>query len=176
MKPWPLLFATLFLSSCQCHREPDAAAQQTAGAAAIEAKSTPSAPAEDAAVLRAKQANQAQAQAFAAAVSAVHSYLAALPRGEQGDANTFWTGGRPSPVPDDANLREVQGLDSMRIQTSVPTALDRELPTRAVEVPVTLTARTAQGTRHFSGWYRLRPRVDGSGWEITSASLQPALD
>lgn len=174
MKPWPLLFATLFLSSCQCHREPDADAPQTAGAAAIGAKkTTPSAPAEDAATL---QANHAQAQAFAAAVSTVHSYLAALPRGEQGDANTFWTGGRPSPVPDDANLREIQGLDSMRIQTSVPTALDRELPTRAVEVPVTLTARTAQGTRHFSGWYRLRPRVDGSGWEITSASLQPALD
>lgn len=175
MKPWLLLFATLCLSSCQCHREP-AATQRSAGATAIDAEPASSAATDDPAVLQAQQANQAQAQAFAAAVSTVHSYLAALPRGEQGDANTFWTGGRPSPVPDDANLRQLQGLDSLRIQTEWPSALDRELPTRAVQVPVKLTARTPEGTRHFSGWYRLRPRVDGSGWEITSAALQPTLD
>ncbi|HEY0334377.1 MAG TPA: hypothetical protein VGC74_11805 [Stenotrophomonas sp.] len=106
----------------------------------------------------------------------MHRYLAALPRGSQGDADTLWTGGRPSPVPDDANLRSVQNLRSLRVENDTPVALDRESPPRAIEVPVRLLVRTDEGNRRFTGWYRLRPRVDGSGWEITSASLQPALD
>ncbi|MEE7547681.1 hypothetical protein HF319_12105, partial [Xanthomonas sp. Kuri4-1] len=78
--------------------------------------------------------------------------------------------------PDDANLRALTGLISLRVQNAAPLALDREQPPRAVEVPVTLLARTDRGTRRFTGWYRLRARVDGRGWEITSAALQPVLD
>lgn len=176
MKLWPLLFAVLCLPGCQCHRQPDAAGPAAVDAAAANAAPQAVPATEDPAVLQAQKANREQAQALAAAGTTVHSYLAALPRGEGGKADAFWTGGQPAPVPDDANLRQVQDLSSLRIETGIPTALDRELPTRAVEVPVELTARTAQGVRRFSGWYRLRPRVDGTGWEITSASLQPALD
>ncbi|HBK45534.1 MAG TPA: hypothetical protein DDZ67_03700, partial [Xanthomonadaceae bacterium] len=106
----------------------------------------------------------------------VHGYLAALPDPDRDGSDAFWTGGKAPPHPDDANLRAIEGLRSLRVENGAPLALDSEDPPRAVEVPVRLTAGTHEGRRIFTGWYRLRARVDGNGWEITSASLQPALD
>jgi hypothetical protein len=54
--------------------------------------------------------------------------------------------------------------------------LDRQLPADTLEIPVELSADTAQGLLRAGGWYRLHRRLDGSGWEITSASLRPHLD
>jgi hypothetical protein len=170
-----MLFAMLWLGGCSCHRDPEVAAQPdaTPEAASVPADTEDTAPdpdaAQDAAARRARNA------AFAAAVSVVHGYMTALPA-RTGEADAMWTGGRPSPVPDDANLRSLEGLNSLRVESGEPTALDKASPPEAVEVPVKLTARMSGGNRHYTGWYRLRPRVDGSGWEITSASLQPTLD
>lgn len=174
IKQGVMLCALLCLGGCSCHRTPDA---ETPAAAEVADADTPEQgeiaddpqPAQDAAARRARNA------AFSAAVSAVHQYLAALPA-RTGEADAMWTGGRPSPVPDDANLRALEGLNSLRVETDEPSALDKASPPEAVEVPVRLTARMAGGNRHYTGWYRLRPRVGGDGWEITSASLQPALD
>jgi hypothetical protein len=162
------------LAGCSCQRTPDP----------LDSKATTAPPAasatvadDDAAPADAANAAERHArdQAFSAAVSVVHRYLTALP-GTRSDADAMWTGGRPSPVPDDANLRSLEGLQSLRIETDEPLALDQLSPPEAVEVPVRLTARMAGGNRHYTGWYRVRPRVGGSSWEISSASLQPTLD
>lgn len=162
------------LAGCSCHRTPDPqataeAVDPEAAASTVAADDTPPAEGETAAQRHARD------EAFSAAVSVVHRYLTALP-GTRAEADALWTGGRPSPVPDDANLRSLEGLQSLRIESDEPLALDKISPPEAVEVPVRLTARMAGGNRHYTGWYRVRPRVGGDGWEITSASLQPALD
>ncbi|WP_237642490.1 hypothetical protein [Stenotrophomonas panacihumi] len=170
-----MLFALLWLGGCSCHRDPEATAipEPAPEAAALPADNDEAAPETDAAPSAAER--RARNAAFSAAVSVVHAYITALPA-RTGEADAMWTGGRPSPVPDDANLRSLEGLNSLRIESGEPTALDKNTPPQAVEVPVKLTARMSGGNRHYTGWYRLRPRVDGSGWEITSASLQPTLD
>lgn len=162
------------LAGCSCQRTPDP--QESKAKTEPQAASATIAD-DDAAPAEATSAAQRHArdQAFSAAVSVVHRYLTALP-GTRGEADAMWTGGRPSPVPDDANLRSLEGLQSLRIETDEPLALDTLSPPEAVEVPVRLTARMAGGNRHYTGWYRVRPRVGGSSWEISSASLQPTLD
>lgn len=175
MRRWPVMFALpLLVAGCSCRREPDApeaglpppaaaVAPDAAGSASPAAAAPPSSP------------RDRSAPAFGAAASTVHAYLAALPNpGPASDA--FWSGGKPAPRPDDAVLRTLADLHSLRVENDAPHALDREDPPRAIEVPVRLTALTAEGRRRFSGWYRLRARIDGQGWEITSASLQPVLD
>jgi hypothetical protein len=68
-------------------------------------------------------------------------------------------------------------MQALRIRNERPEPLDSELPSRAVEVPVQLRVTLdSGGSRQLVGWYRLRRKVDGSGWEITSASLQPRID
>ena len=47
---------------------------------------------------------------------------------------------------------------------------------RAYEIPVRLRLETGSGLARIQGWYRLRARIDGQGWEITSAQLDPVLD
>ncbi len=170
-----MLFALVWLGGCSCHRDPEATASpepkpETATVSAEREDATP-----DAAAAQSAAERRARNAAFSAAVSVVHGYMAALPA-RTGEADAMWTGGHPSPVPDDANLRSLEGLHSLRVETGEPTVLDKVTPPEAVEVPVKLTARMGDGNRHYTGWYRLRPRVDGSGWEITSASLQPTLD
>ncbi len=64
----------------------------------------------------------------------------------------------------------------MRIDTGTPVALDREQPPRALEVPVRLRLNDAAGAHVLEGHYRMRLRIDGHGWEITSAELHPRLD
>ena len=67
-------------------------------------------------------------------------------------------------------------IRTLRVDNQAAIALDQEDPPRSLEIPVRLRLGTGQGNRILLGWYRMRPRVDGTGWEITSASLQPAID
>lgn len=120
--------------------------------------------------------NDAAARAeFAKASATVHRYLGALPGAARADADALWTGGRPSPVPDDAALRGITNIQSMRINNDPPIALDQQHPPRLIEVPVQLTVRTTAGTQRLVGAYRLQPRAGSDTWEIYSATLQPVL-
>ncbi|MBB4730622.1 hypothetical protein [Xanthomonas arboricola] len=168
------------IAGCSCHRSADketgnaaasshiAAATQTPTTAT--AGNTPARPASDAtpddAVARAN---------FAKASATVQRYLGALPGAARGDADALWSGGRPAPVPDDAALRGIGNIQSMRINNDAPIALDQEQPPRRIEVPVQLIVRTDTGTQRLVGTYRLQPRSGSDDWEIYSATLHPVL-
>ncbi|WP_102251599.1 hypothetical protein [Xanthomonas arboricola] len=112
---------------------------------------------------------------FAKASATVQRYLGALPGAARGDADALWSGGRPAPVPDDAALRGIGNIQSMRINNDAPIALDQEQPPRRIEVPVQLIVRTDTGTQRLVGAYRLQPRSGSDDWEIYSATLHPVL-
>ncbi|WP_286075210.1 hypothetical protein [Stenotrophomonas sp. 59] len=77
---------------------------------------------------------------------------------------------------DDAAIRQLQGLRTLRLDSGTPLARDDRQPSRLLEVPVRLRATTAQGTFRFGGWYRVQPSPDGRAWQIQSAQLRPTLD
>lgn len=111
------------------------------------------------------------------AASTVHAYLHALLQGEQGDSDSYWTGGHAPPRPDDALLRAILAdIRGLRINNELPIPLDQEQPTQSLEIPVHLRITTDDGPRNLRGWYRVRLRVDAGSWELTSASLQPVLE
>ncbi|ATS21974.1 hypothetical protein XppCFBP6982P_03555 [Xanthomonas phaseoli pv. phaseoli] len=112
---------------------------------------------------------------YAQASATVQRYLGALPGAARAQADALWTGGRPPPVPDDAALRAIANIQSMRINNDPPFALDQAQPPQRIEVPVQLTVRTTTGTQRLVGAYRLQPRAGSDGWEIYSATLQPVL-
>lgn len=118
----------------------------------------------------------ATSAAAQAAVSTLHAYLGALPGPDRSRADAYWAGTGPGQRPGDAALRAIADLRSMRIQNEPPLALDRQSPPGAYEIPVDLRLDTDTGPGRMTGSYRLRARVDGQGWEITSASLQPVMD
>lgn len=91
------------------------------------------------------------------ASATVHRYLGALPGAARADADALWTGGHPSPVPDDAVLRGITNIQSMRINNDPPIALDQQHPPKLIEVPVQLTVHTTTGTQRLVGAYRLQP-------------------
>jgi hypothetical protein len=105
----------------------------------------------------------------------VRKYLYALLGSDRTTSDSYWRGGSTGSRPDDQVLRVLPQLKSLRVDTAQPVARDTEQPSRLREVPVKVRALTAEGTLHYQGWYRLEPRADGSGWEITGASLQPVL-
>lgn len=105
----------------------------------------------------------------------VRHYLNAVMRGDRAAADAFWSTGR-SLGADDAALRDLPGLRTLRVETDAPIARDEDQPSRLREVPVRIRAATVDGVQRYKGWYRLRPKPDGSGWEIHAASLQPMLD
>lgn len=77
---------------------------------------------------------------------------------------------------DDAAIRQLQDLRTLRLDSGTPLARDGRQPSRLLEVPVRLRATTAQGTFRFGGWYRVQPSPDGRAWQIQSAQLRPTLD
>ena len=168
-----LALLVLPLAQCSCQRGADTASNVPApeGTAPVTLPSD----APDAAARAALQA-QASVLAAQAASSTLHAYLGALPEADRSRADAYWAGGGPGSMPGDAALRTIPGLRSMRIRNEPPVALDRESPPRAYEIPVDLRLDAAAGPRQMRGWYRMRARIDGQGWEITSASLEPVLD
>ncbi|WP_343237602.1 hypothetical protein [Xanthomonas euvesicatoria] len=174
-----MLVVAAALSGCSCHRTGDpqanvASATHAASASrpldnaatgTATASPAPAADPTDAIAL----ANYAQASAT------VQRYLGALPGAARAQADALWTGGRPPPVPDDAALRAIPNIQSMRINNDPAFALDQAQPPQRIEVPVQLTVRTTTGTQRLVGAYRLQPRAGSDGWEIYSATLQPVL-
>lgn len=77
---------------------------------------------------------------------------------------------------DDAAIRQLQDLRTLRLDSGTPLARDGRQPSRLLEVPVRLRATTARGTFRFGGWYRVQPSPDGRAWQIQSAQLRPTLD
>lgn len=167
----PILLV-LPLAHCSCQRQPAAETPVTiASEATLSDADAGATPETDAAT-----GTRATASAAEQAASTLHAYLGALPGADRSRADAYWAGASPGTPAGDALLRGIADLRGMRIQNDAPVALDRESPPRAFEIPVRLRLDTEAGQGRIQGWYRLRARVDGQGWEITSASLQPALD
>ena len=70
-------------------------------------------------------------------------------------------------------MRELEGLQAVRIVNQPTVYLEQPSPPDALEIPVELRIRDSGGSRELTGWYRTRR--DGTQWQITSASLAPAL-
>lgn len=105
----------------------------------------------------------------------VRNYINVLLRPDRAASDAFWRGGSAGSRPDDHVLRGIPDLRTLRVDTELPIARDTVVPSRLREVPVRVRAVTAENTFYYDGWYRLQPRADGSGWEITGASIQPVL-
>jgi hypothetical protein len=106
------------------------------------------------------------------AASLIHEYLGALAARDLALADARWRGGRPPPVADDALLRNLPELHSMKIRNAAPVPLDEAFPTRSVEVPVTLRLISPQGqARYYDARYRLARTLDDRDWQISSASV-----
>ncbi len=177
MRAVPLLIATTLLAGCSCQRSPEAAQLAPAASAATSAGVPTEPPTQtDPADNSQAQNTDAAAKRGTVAAPVIHAYLQALFE-NNGQADAFWAGGRPSPQPDDAGLRAVlPTMNSLRVHNGTTIALDRESPPQALEIPVDIRLGSDAGNQRFKGWYRVRPRIDGDGWEITSASLQPELN
>ncbi len=179
MRGWQLLLGSVLLAGCSGQRPP---AEDTTAPATQQASSTrPAAAATAATSAVATPTTNAEAAArssgFVEAVSTLHRYIGALPGADRAAADALWTGGRPAPVPDDAVLRSLQDIQSLRIDTDPPVALDTNTPPQRIEVPLRVTVRTRAGIESFSGAYRLQTRAASgdANWEIYSASLHPQL-
>ncbi|MFI8719993.1 hypothetical protein ACIGHF_19160 [Stenotrophomonas sp. NPDC077464] len=168
----PLLFA-----GCSCQPDPVAGEARTDAAPAA----TTSGSAEQVSAARPETDASAAAALSAVAPDApnegviVRNYLYALLGSDRSASDAYWSGGRTGSRPDDAALRNIHDLRSLRVDVDSPIARDTAQPSRLREVPVRVRAITGTGTFRFQGWYRLQPRPDGSGWEIQAASLQPVL-
>ena len=164
----------LVLGGCSCSRDPG---QDSAKTAALATTDTSDQGADElAAQVASAKMDRARAAAMSEAASTVHAYLAAIAAKDWNKADAYWTGGKPPPRADDYAVRGIEDLRSLRINNDAPKPLDSESPPRSLEVPVDLRVRKDTGTQTITGWYRLRRKVGGDGWEITSASLQPAMD
>ncbi|MGH8026732.1 MAG: hypothetical protein ACREO0_08390 [Pseudoxanthomonas sp.] len=173
MRGW-LLVAIVFLGGCSCSRSPTAEPEASKSPPTQAPRPQETVAAEEQASLdRARAKNSA---ALSQAASTLHAYLAATAAKDWGKADAYWVGGKPPPRPDDYSVRGIQDMGSMRIDSETPKPLDEELPTRAVEIPLTLRVQGDTGMREIKGWYRLRRKVSDDGWEITSASMRPSLD
>lgn len=172
-----LLIFSVFIGGCSCQRTP-LPGEVAPPPAAITAAALPAEPAatdggDAAATNPAALAGTAQSSA----TSTLHGYLQALLHSGRAGSDSFWSGGRAPPHPDDSALRALLvQVQDLRIDSDSARPLDQEHPPQTVEIPVRLRVLTRSGTAYLQGYYRLRQRLDGSGWEITSAALQPVLD
>lgn len=169
----PLLFA-----GCSCQPDPAPGETPASAVATDSAAASPqAAPAQgEGLAAMAPPVLSAVAPDAPSETITVRNYIYALLGSDRKRSDAFWSGGHTSARPDDAVLRTIPQLRNLRVDTDIPIARDTAQPSRLREVPVRIRAITADGTFHYNGWYRLQPRPDGSGWEILSASLQPALD
>lgn len=164
-----LAMTSLLLVSCSCERKADPVepASLPANAGEQAAQAAHASPIEDPGAM-------ARSEAVRGAVSEVHAYLRAAAAKDWAAADAFWTGGKSPARPGDQVIRELEGVQTMRIINRPPVYLDQQSPPDALEIPVELRIRDSEGSREITGWYRTRR--DGEQWKITSASLAPALD
>lgn len=170
----PLLFA-----GCSCQPDPTTGARApTPGSAVADAPPAETAALENPGDSLAAIETPALSAVAAGAVdetTTVHQYVVALLDADRSKADAYWSGGHPAPHADDAVLRAIPELRSLRVKTQLAVARDEQQPSRLLEVPVSVRAITADGALTYEGWYRLQPRPDNSGWEIQSASIHPVL-
>lgn len=157
------------------------------------ADATPSATAEVAARTKSQTAAEGDAPAVQAidvdplfaAVAAeaelpagmLNAYVMALLNRDRKAVDAAWTF-PPSDArrADDAALRQLTDVRSLRLTSELPIARDGHQPPQLLEVPVQIRAVTPEGTFRFGGWYRVQPRADRRAWQIQSAQLRPTLD
>jgi hypothetical protein len=173
-----ILLPLLLLGGCSCQRHAD-------DAGSAQADAPPHAPASAAADDAKAGALAAMAPGVLSAVppdaadesTVVRNYFNAVMRRDHAAAAALWSGGAAGR--DDAalhDLMQLPGVRGIRMDSDVPIARDTAQPSRLREVPVTIRVTTAERIVRYTGWYRLQPRADDSGWEIHGASLQPVLD
>lgn len=167
-----LLLSTTLFASCSCQRDADDAQATTSTQQTATQPSDAATSAVDAAAIeKLARLQDARYAAYSDATSAVQSYLAAVGAQDWKKADVFWTNQRPGSG--DADLRALKKVHALRIENDTPEALDKEAVPKALEVPVNLRAsfQDGQPMRRYRGWYRVRKKVSGEGWEITSASI-----
>jgi hypothetical protein len=172
-----LLLLPLLFAGCSCQPEPvaqDAPAQASPTAAALPAAAPDAAAGESLGAVAVPELS-AVAPGATDEVATVHEYIYSLLGKDRSASDAYWTGGSAGTRPDDQLLRAIPELRNLRVKTSAPIARDDKEPSHLLEVPVNIRAMTGEGTLTFTGWYRLQPRPDASGWEIHSASLQPVM-
>ncbi|UQA71531.1 hypothetical protein K1516_05210 [Stenotrophomonas maltophilia] len=107
----------------------------------------------------------------------LNRYVIALLNRDRSTSDAAWAFPPADPRhADDAVLRQLQDLRTLRLDSEPPIARDDQQPPRLLEVPVRIRAVTTQGTFRFGGWYRVQPSRDGRAWQIQSAQLRPSLD
>lgn len=173
-----ILLPLLLLGGCSCQRHADAADGAKADSTAPAAQSVADKDAQ-AGTLAAMAPTVLSAVPPDAADegTVVRNYFNAVMRRDHAAAEALWSGGAAGR--DDAalhSLMQLPGVRGIRMESDAPIARDSAQPSRLREVPVTIRVSTAERNVRYTGWYRLQPRADGSGWEIHGASLQPVLD
>lgn len=106
----------------------------------------------------------------------VRTYAGHLLRRDFDKADASWMVAPPPGRADDVALRSLRDVRDLQISTEPPQARDQQRPTHLIEVPVRVRVLTATTTLRYSGWYRLVPDPQRSGWLIQAARLQPVLD
>lgn len=107
----------------------------------------------------------------------LNRYVRDLLNHNRAGSDAAWALAPPDPRrADDAALRVLADVRTLRLDSDIPLPRDDAQPPRLLEVPVKVRAVTAQGTFRYHGWYRVQPSADGRAWQIQSAHLQPTLD
>ncbi len=166
-----LLLSTTLFASCSCQRDADNAQATSTPPTATQPPDTTTPAVDEAAIQKLARLQDQRYAAFSGAASAVQAYLAAVGGQDWKKADMFWVNQRPGPG--EADLRSLKTLQSLRIENDTPDALDKNPVPKALEVPVNLRANFQDGRpmQRYRGWYRVRQKVSGEGWEITSASI-----
>lgn len=169
----PLLFV-----GCSCQRAPADATPAPAAAPAPQRTPPPAPPAAAVEAAATGLDLLGAVNASAPAPSQVlQRYVVDLLNRDQPAIDAAWAFAPADPRrADDAALRLLPDVLSLRLQSELPEAIGTQVPPRLLQVPVTVRARTAQGAVQYTGWYRMQPNADGSAWVIQSAALQPTLD
>ena len=178
MRGFLLLIAPLVLLGCSRPAPQPEPAMAPAGSTA--STKAPSAADADAAALQPPAIDPLFAAVAAGAESPsimLNRYVIALLNRNRTASDAAWAIPPADPHrADDAALRQLQDLRTLRLDSDTPLARDGQQPPRLLEVPVRIRAVTAQGTFRFGGWYRVQPSSDGRAWQIQSAQLRPTLD
>ncbi|AWH52615.1 hypothetical protein C1924_05220 [Stenotrophomonas sp. ESTM1D_MKCIP4_1] len=107
----------------------------------------------------------------------LNRYVLDLLNGNKAGIDAAWALAPPDARrADDAALRLLPDVHTLRLDAQTPLPRDQQQPPRLLEVPVRIRATTSKGQFRYHGWYRVQPRADGQGWQIHSAQLQPTLD
>ncbi|WP_303638245.1 hypothetical protein [Stenotrophomonas tuberculopleuritidis] len=155
---------------------PSAAASVAEATAAPELQPNPDSPAQ-AAAAGVDPLYAAVAAGSESPATLLNRYMLDLLNHNRAGSDAAWAYAPADPQrADDAVLRRLPDVRSLRLDSQTPLARDTTLPPRLLEVPVSVRAVTAQGTFRYHGWYRVQPSADGRAWRIQSAQLQPTLD